>query len=133
MREDEAATFPAQNDRAAWPAMRERFAAVFAARTRDEWVEAARGRDACLAPVLSIDEAPSHPQMRQRAVFTEFDGLIHPSPASRFGRTPGTLRRPPPRPGQHSLEVLADWGLDGAQIEALHASGVAGQAADPVR
>ena len=49
---------------------------------------AAAGRDACLAPVLSIDEAPDHPQMRARDVYAAFDGLRHPSPAPRFGRTP---------------------------------------------
>ena len=43
--------------------MRDLFAKIFAKRTRDEWVELATGRDACLAPVLMIDEAPGHPQM----------------------------------------------------------------------
>jgi alpha-methylacyl-CoA racemase len=62
------ADLPDQNDRASWPATRARFAAVFLTRTRDEWVAAAAGRDACLAPVLSIDEAPEHPQMRARSL-----------------------------------------------------------------
>jgi alpha-methylacyl-CoA racemase len=61
-------TLPNQNDRAAWPDMRVRFASVFRSRTRDEWVAAAAGRDACLAPVLTIDEAPEHPQMRARSL-----------------------------------------------------------------
>ena len=59
----EAANLPGQNDRRAWPSMREQFASVFRTRTRDEWIALAAGRDACLAPVLSIDEAPEHPQM----------------------------------------------------------------------
>ena len=122
-------TLPEQNDRAAWPAMRERFGAVFRTRTRDEWVQAMAGRDACFAPVLDIDEAPQHPQMRARNVFTRFDEVLHPSPAPRFGRTPGTLRRPAPAPGQHSREVLADWGLASAEIEALLDAGAAQQAA----
>ncbi|WP_154073330.1 hypothetical protein [Bradyrhizobium erythrophlei] len=50
-------------------------------RTRDEWVAVAAGRDACLAPVLTIDEAPEHPQMRARDVYANFDGFRHPSPA----------------------------------------------------
>ena len=85
------ADLPGQNDRSAWAAMRERFAAVFSTRTRDEWVAAAAGRDACLGPVLSIDEAPDHPQMRARDVYAAFDGLRHPSPAPRFDRTPSAL------------------------------------------
>ncbi|HMO47372.1 MAG TPA: CaiB/BaiF CoA-transferase family protein [Rubrivivax sp.] len=104
------AALPPQNERAQWPAMRERFAAVFRTRTRAAWVEAAAGRDACLAPVLSIDEAPQHPQTQARGSFSDFDGLRHPSPAPRFSATPGTLRRPAPLPGEHQQEVLRDWG-----------------------
>lgn len=119
----DAATLPPQNDRSTWPGMRERFAAIFKTRTRDEWVEAMRGRDACLTPVLSIDEAPRHPHMAAREVFGAYDGVLHPSPAPRFSRTPGSLRRPAPSPGQHSAEVLSDWGVQPAAIEALARSG----------
>ena len=125
----DVAMLPEQNDRAAWPATRERFAAVFRTRSRDEWVQAMAGRDACFAPVLDIDEAPQHPQMRARNVFTRFDDVRRPSPAPRFGRTPGRLQRPAPVPGQHSREVLADWGLATAAIEALLDAGAAQQAA----
>ena len=106
----DAATLPPQNDRAQWPATRQRFAAVFRRRSRDAWVEATTGRDACLAPVLTIDEAPQHPQMVARRTFTPFDGVLHPSPAPRFSATPGTLRRRAPLPGQHQAEVLQEWG-----------------------
>ncbi len=119
---------PAQNDRAAWPQMRARFAAIFATRTRDEWVEAARGRDACLAPALSIDEAPEHPQMRARAVYAAFDGLRHPSLAPRFDRTPSELRRPTPAAGQDSRAALDDWGFSPADIATLESAGAMAQA-----
>jgi crotonobetainyl-CoA:carnitine CoA-transferase CaiB-like acyl-CoA transferase len=69
------------------------------------------GRDACLAPVLSIDEAPQHPHMKARAAYAEFDGLRHPSPAPRFSKTQSVLARPTPAAGQHSAEVLQDWRL----------------------
>ena len=104
-------SLPPQNERAHWPAVRERFAAVFRGRSRDDWVEAAAGRDACLAPVLTIDEAPQHPQMVARGTFTSFDDVLHPSPAPRLSATPGSLRRPPPLPGQHQAEVLQEWGV----------------------
>ena len=118
-----AEELPAQHDKAHWPAMRERFAAIFRTRTRDEWVQAMGGREVCFAPVLSIDEAPQHPQMRARQVFTLFDEVLHPSPAPRFSRTPGALRRPTPVAGQHSRQVLAEWGVDAAAIDALAHSG----------
>lgn len=106
------ANLPDQNDRTAWPAMREQFAAVFLTRTRDEWVEVMHGRQACLTPVLDLAEAKAHPQMSARRGFVDFDGLQYPAPAPRFERTPSSVRRPPPAPGQHSAEVLRDWGLD---------------------
>ena len=120
----EASTLPPQNERAQWPAMRERFAAVFRTRPRDAWVQAAAGRDACLAPVLAIDEAPEHPQLRARASYAAFDGVRHPAPAPRLSRTPATLRRPAPAVGQHSREVLADWGLPADAVAALWGLGV---------
>ncbi len=118
---------PDQNDRGAWPEMRKRFAQIFAMRTRDEWVAAAAERDACLAPVLTIDEAPGHPQMQTREVYASFDGLRHPSPAPRFSRTPSTLRRPTPAPGRDSRQALADWGVPSDQVAALEAAGAMAQ------
>ena len=118
---------PDQNDRAAWPEMRKRFAKIFATRSRDEWVAVAAGRDACLAPVLTIDEAPAHPQMQTREVYASFDGLRHPSPAPRFSRTPSILRRPTPVPGQDSRQALTDWGVPPDQVAALEVAGAMAQ------
>jgi alpha-methylacyl-CoA racemase len=117
------ADLPGQNDRSAWPAMRERFAGVFRTRTRDEWVRTAAGRDACLAPALSIDEAPKHPHLQARGAYVAFDEVTHPSPAPRFGQTPSTLRRPAPPPGHDSRSALAEWGLAPRDVEALEATG----------
>ena len=112
---------PAQNEPSTWPALRARFAQVFLTRTRDDWMKLAAGRDACMSPVLSIDEAPLHPQMVARQVYMTFDGLRHPSPAPRFSGTPGSVQRPTPTPGQHNQEVLSQWGFDAAQIAQLKA------------
>jgi alpha-methylacyl-CoA racemase len=109
--EIDLATFPDQMDRAAWPEMRAQLAEAFLTRTRDDWVMRAAGKDACLAPVLTMDEAWAHPQMTARNTFVEFGGLTHPAPAPRLSRTPGQLRRPAPEPGAHRDEVLRDWGL----------------------
>lgn len=106
-----AEELPPQDERSAWPAMRERFAAVFRTRTRDDWVAAAAGRDACVAPVLTIAEAPEHPHLRARGAYQTLDGERHPSPAPRFSHTPSALRRGAPAPGEQGGQALVDWGL----------------------
>ncbi len=113
----------AQYDRARWPELKQKLAAVVAQRTRDEWCEQLEGTDTCFAPVLSPSEAPEHPHNRERGTFTEVAGVVQPGPAPRFSRTPGSIRRPPPHAGQHTDEILAEVGLDAEAIAALRASG----------
>ena len=55
------AEFLQQNDKAQWPHLKERLAEVIATKTRDEWAAIFDGTDACVAPILSLGEAPSHP------------------------------------------------------------------------
>jgi alpha-methylacyl-CoA racemase len=112
-----------QNDRGAWPTMKERVAAVFKTRTRDEWCEIMEGSDVCFAPVLSMDEAPHHPHNRHRGTFVERDGVIQPGPAPRFSRTPSAIQRPPARPGEHTEEALRDWGFSASDLEHLEGCG----------
>lgn len=114
---------PPQNTRGEWPAMKEKFAAVFATKTRDEWCELMEGTDVCFAPVLSMDEAVAHPHNAQRQTFVEVAGVAQPAPAPRFSRTPGEISGPPPHAGQHSDDVLRDAGFGDDEIAALRASG----------
>jgi alpha-methylacyl-CoA racemase len=120
----DADTLPAQNDRAHWPALKERFAAIFRTRTRDEWEEAFAGTDACGAPVLSPWEAPTHPHNQQRETFVEVAGVVQPGPAPRFSRTPATVRNPPPVGGQDTDEALVAWGIDTDRVASLRELGV---------
>ncbi len=113
-------TLPDQNDRTQWPAMKERLVELFKTKTRDEWCELMEGSDVCFAPVLSMTEAPLHPHNVHRGTFTERHGIVQPSPAPRFDRTPGEIQRPPAHPGQHTDEVLEEWGFDAARIAKLH-------------
>jgi alpha-methylacyl-CoA racemase len=112
-----------QMDRTTWPAMKERFAAIFASKTRAEWEDVFAGSDACVAPVLSVVEAPDHPHNRARGTFVEVAGVVQPAPSPRFLSTPGEIRRPPPNPGQHGDEALADWGLTVDEVADLRESG----------
>jgi alpha-methylacyl-CoA racemase len=102
---------PNQLDRDAWPGLKERFAAVFATRTRDEWAAVFEGTDACVTPVLSYAEAPQHPHLSARETFAELNGAMQPSPAPRFSRTGADKPGPPPTAGEHTDAVLADWGV----------------------
>jgi alpha-methylacyl-CoA racemase len=118
----EEARWP-QHDVEQWPHQRARLATIFGQRSRDEWVAVFEGSDACVAPVLSLGEAPAHPQTAARGTFTERDGVVQPAPAPRFSRTPGRLDRPPPAPGTHTDEILAELGYSPAETAALRASG----------
>jgi alpha-methylacyl-CoA racemase len=118
----DAAELPAQYDRREWPALKERFAAVFRTKTRDEWCEIMEGTDVCFAPVLTMAETPRHPHIAERGTFTEIAGVVQPAPSPRFSRTPAGIDRPPPHPGQHTDEVLADLGLTSERIAQLRSA-----------
>jgi alpha-methylacyl-CoA racemase len=120
---DGATNLPDQDDESQWPAMKERFAAIFRTRTRDDWIAHFDGTDACVAPVLSMDEVADHPHLQARGTYVERDGVVQPGPAPRFSRTPAALDRPPAPPGLHTDEVLAERGFAAAEIAALRAAG----------
>jgi alpha-methylacyl-CoA racemase len=95
-----------------WPAMRARFADIFATRTRDQWCALLEGTDCCVAPVLSLEEAPRHPHNAARGTFVGKGNATRPGPAPRFSATPAAAAsRPAPRPGEHTDEVLREWGV----------------------
>jgi alpha-methylacyl-CoA racemase len=114
---------PTQHDRAGWPLLRERFAAVFRTRTRDEWCARLEGSDVCFAPVLMIGEAPQHPHHRARGAFVEIDGIVQPGPAPRFSRTAPDVPTGAPAPGADTDAVLRDWGFAQAEIARLRETG----------
>jgi alpha-methylacyl-CoA racemase len=120
------ANLPAQMDRSQWPAMKERLAAVFKTRTRDQWCEVMEGSDVCFAPVLTMREAAEHPHNQARRTFVELEGVTQPAPAPRFSRTPGAIAGPPAVPGAHTDEALADWGLSDDEIAKLRSAGAVG-------
>ena len=114
--------FAQQWDRARWPELKARVAAHLATRPRDEWCELFAGSDACVAPVLDMDEAPKHPHNQARGTFIEVGGVTQPAPAPRFSRS--TPARPvAPVPGVTDEGALAEWGFSPAAIEALKAAG----------
>ncbi len=116
-----------QYDEDAWPAHRSAFEKSFATRTRDEWAEVFQDRDACVAPVLGVEEAPHHPHMAARGVFVPVEGGYEPVVAPRFSRTPGKPPTPPRTPGQDTTDILAAAGFTEREITTLIESGAVRQ------
>ncbi len=110
---------PGQMDRSQWRAMKQRLTALFKTKTRDEWCALMEGSDVCFAPVLTIPEAYQHPHNIARRTFVDVAGVTQPAPSPRFSRTPGEIKRPPPHPGQHTSEALADWGIPSEDVAKL--------------
>jgi len=114
-------TAPDRNDPAHWPDLRKVLTETFRQRTQAEWAAVFDGSDACVTPVLPL--AADHPHLVARGTFVDHDGVRQAAPAPRFDRTPTSLGRPPARPGQHTREVLADWGI--ADVDDLLETGAA--------
>lgn len=111
--------FAGQNKVMHWPEMRQRLAALFATRSRDEWCSLLEGTDACFAPVLTPSEAARHPHLAERHTYTSANGMLQANAAPRFSRTPSGTPRAIPAHGEHTREVLASLGLPNEQITAL--------------
>nr|WP_026198018.1 CaiB/BaiF CoA-transferase family protein [Sciscionella marina] len=120
-----------RRDPAEWPRLREEIATAFAAKTRQDWTELFEGTDACVAPVLSLAEAPHHPHLAARKAFIDVDGVRQPAPAPRFGATPPPSPSPPTPSGKDTRQVLLDWGV--TDIDELMGSGAAATIEDSVR
>jgi len=116
---------PEQNDRARWPALRDRIAAVFRTRTRDEWCRIFESSDACFAPVLTFHEAASHEHAIARHAHVAIGNVMQPAPAPRFSRTPGAAVTGPPARGAGGDQALQDWGFTPAEVERLASFGLA--------
>ena len=113
-----------QWQRDTWPLAKDRIAARFKSRTRDEWCAAFDGVEACFAPVLSLAEAPQHPHLKARGVYADIDGVTQPMPAPRFSLTP-TAQPQPFRPWnpEQAHDILGPW-LDSSAIESARRSGL---------
>ncbi len=116
------AEFEPQMDKTRWQAWKVRFTDVFKSKTRAEWGSILEHEEACAMPILSIDEAASHPHNRARGTFVEFAGVEQAAPAPRFSRTPGELKLPPPEPGEHTDAVLTEFGFSAEEIATLRAT-----------
>ena len=106
--------------------MRAKLAEIFATRTQAEWTELFDGTDACVAPVVPMHQAHTHPHNVARGTYVERDGLVQPAPAPRFSVTEAELGRGPSGPGADTTEALTAWGIP--DVDQLIADGIAVQA-----
>jgi alpha-methylacyl-CoA racemase len=120
---DDDPAFAPQMDKTAWPDLKVKLAELFRTRTRAEWCELMEMTDVCFAPVLTLSEAAAHPHNVARQTFIEIAGVTQPAPAPRFSRTVPEINESPAFPGQHSREILEEWGIAKDRIDDLVESG----------
>src|SRR5437867_5608659 len=96
--------------------------------TLAHWVELFRRTDACVEPVLSLEEAFRAPQARHRKIVVEMEHLTEGKirqldlPFKLTG-TPCVMRSAAPLLGQHTREILISLGYSDQQIQGLHDRG----------
>ncbi|WP_405097397.1 CaiB/BaiF CoA transferase family protein [Micromonospora sp. NBC_01412] len=108
-----------QNDRSSWPALKLRIAELIRSRDLADWVAAFQGVEACVTPVLDIDEAMRDQRFHTPDAYVDYDGVRQSAPTPRFSRTPSGVHRPSPLPGEHSEQVLREYGFDDDAIGRL--------------
>lgn len=115
-------SFQDQLNEEAWAGKREKLVEIFKTKTQQQWCELMEGTDICFAPVLNLAEAPDHPHNKARNTFLDFEGVTQPAPAPRFSRTPSKIQRSAAMVGEHTEEVLLDWGYNPKEVEELIAA-----------
>jgi alpha-methylacyl-CoA racemase len=106
--------------------MRQAIAVRVQEKSRDEWDRLFAGTDACVAPVLSFAEARQHPHNRARGAFVDVGRFTRPAPAPRFSATPSAASEPPAENERPVTQILARFGFQEAETEALVKAGIIG-------
>ncbi len=109
--------FQKQMDTSQWPALKTKLQAVMKTKTQTQWCQIMEGTDVCFAPVLTMSEAAQHPHNVARNTFINIEGVTQPAPAPRFSRTSPTTPTAPAHAGQHSTEILQQWGISQEAID----------------
>ncbi|KAL7854155.1 hypothetical protein AOLI_G00209990 [Acnodon oligacanthus] len=122
----DAVDLPAQMSVSDWPQLKQTFTRIFAKKTQAEWTRIFYGTDACVTPVLSLDEVGSHPHNHERGSFLRnAQGEVSPRPSPVLSRSPAepSMSRDP-FIGEHTRAVLKEYGFEAAQVEKLLSAGI---------
>ena len=114
--------FLPQQDQQSWPLLREKLEQLFKTESREHWCQLMEGTDVCFAPILDLAEAPNHPHNKARGTYVDFEGVTQPAPAPRFSRTQSEIQSSAAMVGEHTEQILADWGYSETEIEQLKTS-----------
>jgi len=79
--------FKDQHNKDLWPELKEKMTSIIKLKSRSEWVEIFSGSDACVSPVLSMEEAQAHPHNLEREAFISIDGFNQPNASPRYSKT----------------------------------------------
>jgi len=100
-------------------------AGIFRSDTAAHWIGRLRARGIPCTPVRKFDEVAADPQTSERGMFPVIGGFPVTGPPVKFSATPGSVRRPAPKLGEHSREILHELlGLDDSELDRLYAAGV---------
>ncbi len=113
-----------QYNRASWPDKHSEYSAVFLSKTCDEWMAIFADSDACVAPVLEMDEVELHPHNAERETFTRVEGVLQANPAPRFSRSEPCEPKTPAAKGSATTSILQQLGYSDEQIDQLKQSRV---------
>lgn len=122
----DAGELPPQMSFSDWPELRQIFTERFASKSQAEWSKVFDGTDACVTPVLFFDQVSSHPHNQERGSFMkDSSGEESPRPAPVLSRTPAEpCLTSDPAIGEHTAEVLQEFGFTSAQIDQMLAAGI---------
>ncbi|CAH2296527.1 alpha-methylacyl- racemase [Pelobates cultripes] len=121
----DSSDLPSQMSFSDWPEIRKIFTEKFEQKTQAEWCHIFDGTDACVTPVVSLNEVTAHQHNKERGSFIINDqGEVSPRPAPLLSRTPAapdTSRDP--FVGEHTYEVLSEYGFSAKEISNFQTSG----------
>ena len=103
--------FKDQHNKELWPELKEKMAAKIKLKSRSEWVEIFSGSDACVSPVLNMEEAKAHPHNIEREAFIDIDGFNQPNASPRYSKTKPGIKHNAQKVGADIDNVCTEFNL----------------------